>query len=242
MKSGPLRIDDKMQDPEFVAALPRSRAAAKALGVGMYLGALCPKEHNSYRLTKNGSCAKCASIVTSAAYKAWLKTPEGAASRAKTNAKWNATDKAQTAKDRWKAKNPKWAWVVSAVGGARTRAKYANLPFNISNEYVYSIAGDTCPALGVPLSYGGTGRPTPFSASIDKLVPELGYVEGNVVVISSRANAIKSNATTAEVASVLSWMQATLPAHKDCAYTPTKRIMSSSDPTAVSGTTPCKDE
>ena len=210
MSSGPVRIEDKMRDPEFVAALPKSRAEAKASGSKFYLSTkLCPQGHNSYRITVNGGCAKCTSDVSSVSRKAWLKTEAGAASRKMTNARWNSDVGAKTAKDRWKAKDPKWAWVVSAVGGARTRAKYNNLPFAITNEYVSSIAGDVCPVLGVPLSFGGTGRPTPNSASIDRIVPHLGYVEGNVAVISYRANAIKSNASHDEVAKVAEWVRAT---------------------------------
>jgi hypothetical protein len=199
-RPGPLRIADKMSDYLFVSMLPRSRADAAAAQSKFYIGKPCKHGHNSYRLTVNGGCAQCASIRSA-------KTPtKDQPGRKKVNARWNSSEGAKTAKDRWKAKNPKWAWVVSAVGGARTRSRFSNTPFSITNEYVASIAGDTCPVLGIPLMFGGTGRPVAGSASIDRIVPELGYVEGNVAVISYRANVIKSNASAAEVRRVADWM------------------------------------
>jgi hypothetical protein len=199
-RPGPLRIADKMADPIFVSAIPKSRADAVSAGSKIYMGRPCSHGHNSYRLTKSGSCAQCASVLSA-------RTPaKDQPGRKKVNARWNSSEGAKTAKDRWKAKNPKWAWVVSAVGGARTRSRFSSTPFSITNEYVASIAGDTCPVLGIPLMFGGTGRPVAGSASIDRIVPELGYVEGNVAVISYRANVIKSNASAAEVRRVADWM------------------------------------
>lgn len=57
-----------------------------------------------------------------------------------------------------------------------------------------------CPALGIPL-FKATGAKAqgPNSPTLDRIVPELGYVRGNVRVISARANQIKSNATPEEL-------------------------------------------
>jgi hypothetical protein len=38
-----------------------------------------------------------------------------------------------------------------------------------------------------------------FSPSIDRIIPSLGYVRGNVVIVSMRANRIKTDATDAEL-------------------------------------------
>lgn len=45
------------------------------------------------------------------------------------------------------------------------------------------------------------------SYSIDRLIPELGYVKGNVVVISYKANTIKNNATVDDLEKVLAWLK-----------------------------------
>ncbi len=52
-----------------------------------------------------------------------------------------------------------------------------------------------CPYLGCELTYiTGQGR-LDTTASVDKIDPELGYVKGNVQVISDLANRMKNSAT-----------------------------------------------
>jgi actin-related protein len=79
------------------------------------------------------------------------------------------------------------------VQSARNRAKKYNLPFDITHEDV--VVPEFCPYLGIKL--------VPFSEwsspSLDKIVPELGYVKGNIQVISTKANTMKNNATQDEL-------------------------------------------
>lgn len=65
-----------------------------------------------------------------------------------------------------------------------------------------------CPVLGLPLyrNSGGAAQ-GPNSPSLDRIDPALGYVRGNVKVISSRANSIKSNATPEELLRVAAYYQ-----------------------------------
>ena len=55
-----------------------------------------------------------------------------------------------------------------------------------------------CPVLGIPLVIG-EGACSDNSPSIDRIIPELGYVKGNIKVISRRANRIKNDATPDEL-------------------------------------------
>jgi len=64
-----------------------------------------------------------------------------------------------------------------------------------------------CPILGIQLDYGTRGQAHDATASIDKLIPELGYSKGNVAVLSRRANRIKNDATLAELKAIVSWME-----------------------------------
>lgn len=65
-----------------------------------------------------------------------------------------------------------------------------------------------CPALGIPLyRAGGAAAQGPNSPTLDRVTPELGYVRGNVRVISSRANQIKSDATPEELLRVACYFQ-----------------------------------
>ena len=45
------------------------------------------------------------------------------------------------------------------------------------------------------------------SPSLDKIIPEKGYMIGNVAIISERANAIKQDATYKEIINVGKWLQ-----------------------------------
>ena len=57
---------------------------------------------------------------------------------------------------------------------------------------------DTCPLLGIEIK-AGLPRNSAQSPSIDKIVPELGYIKGNVWIVSSRANIIKNDASVDEI-------------------------------------------
>lgn len=44
------------------------------------------------------------------------------------------------------------------------------------------------------------------SPSIDRIVPELGYVPGNIAIISWRANDLKKDATADEMRRIADWI------------------------------------
>jgi len=57
-----------------------------------------------------------------------------------------------------------------------------------------------CPLLGIPLEFSKRGKgPCPNSPTIDRLDSSLGYVPGNVWVISHKANSIKRDSTLEEL-------------------------------------------
>ena len=89
---------------------------------------------------------------------------------------------------------------------ARKRAHEMGVEFSITLADI--VIPERCPLLGVSIHLG-VGR-SPYSPSLDRIVPELGYVPGNVWVISHRANTIKSDATADEIATVASNLRARL--------------------------------
>lgn len=85
---------------------------------------------------------------------------------------------------------------------ARKRSAALSLPFDIEPDDIF--IPETCPVLGVLLMKGGDRDRTP---SLDRFVPNLGYVKGNIRVISFRANRLKSDATIDEMRQVLAYME-----------------------------------
>lgn len=85
------------------------------------------------------------------------------------------------------------------IRGAKQRAKRDNLSFNITYEDI--TIPEYCPLLGIKLNnhLGEGNNLVEDSPSIDKIIPSLGYIKGNVWVISNKANRIKSNATFEEL-------------------------------------------
>lgn len=76
----------------------------------------------------------------------------------------------------------------------KARAKREGIEWSINeNDVEWPLV---CPILGVPLDYSlGRGGIYFDSPSIDKIDPEKGYIPGNVRIISSLANTMKSNAS-----------------------------------------------
>lgn len=52
-----------------------------------------------------------------------------------------------------------------------------------------------CPYLGIPIDYTAGNGKTLLKPSVDRINPDLGYIPGNVEVISSLANTMKNRAT-----------------------------------------------
>ena len=85
---------------------------------------------------------------------------------------------------------------------AKSRAKQFGIPFNLEKSDI--VVPDACPVLGLTiLHHQGRKGYHPNSPSIDKIKPDLGYVKGNVRIISARANLLKNNATVEELEAVL---------------------------------------
>lgn len=90
--------------------------------------------------------------------------------------------------------------------GTQLRSQLKNLPFDLTIEDI--VVPEYCPVLGIKLEFGLAGRGRSNSApSVDRLIPEKGYVKGNIRVISMRANWLKSNGTLNEFAQIIDYMK-----------------------------------
>ncbi len=91
---------------------------------------------------------------------------------------------------------------------AKIRAKKKGIPFTITQKDI--IVPNICPILGLPLIHSEGPKGTSSndnSPSLDRIIPKLGYIPGNIAVISMRANRIKTDATPEELRKVADWLE-----------------------------------
>ncbi len=101
----------------------------------------------------------------------------------------------------YRERNPEQMLLVAA----RNRAKKRGILFTLTVEDI--VIPEVCPVLGVKLTRNlGSHGGTPTSASIDRIVPERGYVQGNIQVISLLANNMKSSANPEQLVMFAKWV------------------------------------
>ena len=155
--------------------LPKTRRLAREISSEFYLTSKpCARSHYSKRYTSSGACVECALTFAEL---------------------YRKTEKRKIVKTRHKEANrEKYMWWA-----ARQRATENDIPFSITCQDI--IIPEYCPMLGVKLK-SGTNGDRENSPSLDRIIPSLGYVKGNIMVISTRANVIKNNATTEELGKI----------------------------------------
>lgn len=105
--------------------------------------------------------------------------------------------------DYWNAmEDHYYLWYV-----ARSRCRKNGREFNITPEDVKAVMTDTCPYLEIPIRRypnvpckGKRAMQRNDSISLDRIDSNKGYTPDNIIVCSWRANALLSNASSAEMA------------------------------------------
>lgn len=96
------------------------------------------------------------------------------------------------------------------LNNAKQRARRDKVPFNLTFQDLIEIATDECPIFHIPFVWGGSGlgkgKTKPGIPTLDRILPEYGYVKGNVAFISYRANRIKDNGTMQEHYDIADWI------------------------------------
>lgn len=108
---------------------------------------------------------------------------------------WTKEDRNEWTRE-WRARNPKNVMVAAA----KSRAKKANLDFNLTVETCPDIP-KVCPILGIELipKRVGTKGSTGQSPTLDRIDNTKGYVDGNCRVISYSANVRKGDMTPEQI-------------------------------------------
>lgn len=81
--------------------------------------------------------------------------------------------------------------------GAKHRAAKKNIPFNLTIQYLENLwkkQNGICTISGIEMSHTILEGKLDTNASIDKIDPSLGYVQGNVQFVCNRINMMKSDA------------------------------------------------
>lgn len=106
-------------------------------------------------------------------------------------------------------KNPFEFRIQRTFWACKHRAKKANVPFSITRQDLIDMfpADNLCPVLKIPFVWG-TKNNKELSPSLDRMIPELGYVKGNIKFISYKANRIKNDSTVEILENLIKYMKA----------------------------------
>jgi hypothetical protein len=93
-----------------------------------------------------------------------------------------------------------------SIHNAKGRARKKKLEFSVTTEYLLSLYPDDelCPVFKIKMVQGGNRQNSP---SIDRIDNSKGYIEGNVVWMSYRANFVKSNSEQKEIIALANWFK-----------------------------------
>lgn len=137
----------------------------------------------------------------------------------------------------WRLKNPSYMkkyWenhnrTRLMIYHARLRAKRRGLEFSITHDDI--VVPDVCPVLGIPLRFG-KGKADDNSPALDRIDNKKGYIQGNIVVISNRANRIKSDASLEELRLLVNFYE---PLSKEFSSSNDNQTSSPDSPPVTSG-------
>ena len=98
-------------------------------------------------------------------------------------------------------------WLSTMKRDACLRAEKRSIPSSFTIEDLYGILPEEmiCPVLEIPMIIGKDNWKN--SPSLDRINPKLGYVVGNIQMISYLANAMKSAATPDELNRFADWVK-----------------------------------
>lgn len=100
----------------------------------------------------------------------------------------------------WRTKRHLQNPAIYLLEASKYRARKKGLEHNITLEDV--VIPSTCPILGIPIVVGDK-KQTDNSPSIDRIDNSKGYVKGNIVVVSWKANDLKGRATIDELEKIV---------------------------------------
>ena len=98
--------------------------------------------------------------------------------------------------------------IAYMLHSSRARAKSKNMVFNLEEKDI--IFPERCPVFGTIFEIG-VKKPSNFSPSLDRINSKIGYVKGNIIIVSFRVNNLKCNATFEELEKILKYLEEVTP-------------------------------
>jgi len=109
-------------------------------------------------------------------------------------------EKMRAYRKKYEEENP----VITLLRNCRGRARREGFPCDLDSAYLLSLeVPQVCPVLGIPINESSRDN----KPSLDKIIPELGYVKGNVAFISMKANRLKNESTLQELKAIVSYIE-----------------------------------
>jgi hypothetical protein len=105
----------------------------------------------------------------------------------------------------WESKRKRDNPFLVLLSKAKNRAKKKGWDFDIDEDHLRSLDCDICPYLKEPIYWRwgqGNRSGSSNSKSLDRIDSARGYVKGNLIICSYRANMILSNATAEEMETI----------------------------------------
>ena len=165
---------------------------AQALGQIFYFtGKPCKHGHISERMVKGGTCRECKRIV-SENYRNDNREEYNEYCRNKKKEVYSSEKRREEYRKNLRRE---------MFHAAKQRAKTKNITFTITIEDV--IIPTDCPVFGIPLDHSDRLH----APTLDRVINNLGYVPGNVRVISAKANRLKNNGTIEEFEKIIEYMK-----------------------------------
>lgn len=154
--------------------------------------------------TESKRCPKCTRILPTFSFYKDKSNKDGLTTYCRTCHQSYVPKKtrkqANTYFQRWKTKH----YDSFLLDQTRSSARRHGKEFNLTKDDL--AIPPFCPILGIPL-FRTPGKRTDNTPSVDRTDNSVGYVKGNVRVISWRANQLKRDATVQELEALLAYMK-----------------------------------
>lgn len=99
--------------------------------------------------------------------------------------------------------------LTGTLARIKKRAKIKKIDFDLDIKYLKKIFPKDyiCPIFKIKMEFDKKSKNTFNSITLDRIIPKLGYIKGNVVFICRKANTIKNDGNSDQILAVGNWLK-----------------------------------